>query len=57
MSKVEILLATYNGEAYIKEQLGSILNQSFKDWKLIISDDGSTDQTTNIIYRYIQKYN
>ena len=56
MSKVEILLATYNGDAFIKEQLDSILNQSFKDWRLIVRDDGSTDQTLNILHKYIQKY-
>ena len=39
MEKVDILLATYNGENYIKEQLDSILNQTYTDFRLLISDD------------------
>jgi len=42
---IDILLATYNGEKYIKEQIESILNQTYKNINLIISDDCSTDNT------------
>ena len=48
MEKVDILLATYNGEKYIREQIDSILNQNHKDFRLLISDDGSTDKTIEI---------
>lgn len=41
-------MGTYNGEAYLAEQLLSIENQSHKNWRLIISDDGSTDGTLDI---------
>lgn len=47
-----ILMATYNGEAYIAEQIESIQGQSFGDWQLIVSDDGSTDNTIAILNRY-----
>lgn len=47
-----ILMATYNGEAYIAEQVESIQEQSFGDWQLIVSDDGSTDNTIAILNRY-----
>lgn len=50
--KVDILLATYNGEKYLQEQLNSILNQSYTDFKLLISDDKSTDKTINILKKY-----
>ena len=53
MSHVDIAMATYNGEAYIEEQLCSILNQTHTDWTLYISDDGSTDSTTSIIEKYL----
>lgn len=53
---IDILMATYNGEKFIKEQLDSILNQSFVDWKLYIHDDGSTDRTVEIINRYAADY-
>lgn len=55
-SKVGVLLATYNGEKYLKEQLDSIINQSYKNWVIYISDDHSTDNTINIITEYKEKY-
>ena len=50
--KVNILMATYNGEKYLEEQIASIQNQTFQDWELLIRDDGSTDQTRAIIQRF-----
>ena len=55
-TKISILLATYNGEKYINEQIDSIINQSNQDWKLIIHDDNSTDNTVNIIRKYTKRY-
>ena len=52
MEKVDILLATYNGEKYLKAQLDSILKQSYKDIRLLISDDCSTDGTREILNKY-----
>lgn len=49
---IAILLATYNGGKYIKQQIDSIKNQTCKDWKLYIRDDGSTDDTLKIISEY-----
>lgn len=56
MNHVNIILATYNGERYIKEQIDSILNNSFTSWRLWIFDDGSTDKTSSIIEGYVQLY-
>lgn len=53
---VEILMATYNGEKYLKEQINSIIKQTHKDWILSIRDDGSTDDTINILEAYSKKY-
>ena len=47
-----ILLASYNGEKFIEEQILSIINQSYPNWHLIIRDDGSNDNTKNILKRY-----
>ena len=55
MKKVDILLATYNGEKYLSEQIESILNQTYKEFNLIISDDFSSDRTKEIIEKYAQK--
>lgn len=50
--KVDILLATYNGEKYIKEQVESILNQTYENIRIIISDDCSTDNTRQVLKEY-----
>ena len=55
--KVIVLMSTYNGEKYIKEQIDSILNQSGVDILLKIRDDGSTDNTVSIIENYQKTYN
>ena len=55
MKKVDILLATYNGEKYLSEQIESILNQTYKEFQLLISDDGSSDKTREIIEKYSKK--
>jgi len=49
---VSIAMCTYNGERFIHEQLDSILTQSHKHIELIITDDGSTDKTIDIIEKY-----
>ena len=41
--KVSILLATYNGEKFLREQIDSLLQQTFQDFKIYISDDNSSD--------------
>jgi glycosyltransferase involved in cell wall biosynthesis len=54
-STVCILMGTYNGQAFLAEQLLSIENQSHKDWRLVISDDGSTDDTLAIAKTFQEK--
>lgn len=50
--KVDILLATYNGEKYLKEQIESLLDQTYTNIQIIISDDCSTDGTRDILKSY-----
>ena len=50
---VDIILPNYNSSLYIEETLNSIVSQSFKNWKLLIVDDNSNDETKNIIKRYV----
>jgi len=50
-----ILMATYNGEKYLVEQIESILNQSMTNWILLIRDDGSSDKTKKILVLYEAK--
>ncbi|MCR5127860.1 MAG: glycosyltransferase, partial [Lachnospiraceae bacterium] len=52
--KISVVMCTYNGENYIKEQLRTILKQSRKPEEVILCDDRSTDRTTEIIRNFIR---
>lgn len=56
MSKIAVLLATYNGDEFLKFQLDSILNQKDVQVDVFISDDKSTDHTLEIIQSYCDQY-
>ena len=48
MTTLTVLMCTYNGSLYLKEQLDSLGNQTFRDWSLRVSDDGSTDGSPDL---------
>ncbi len=52
---VAICMATYNGECYLRDQIESILQQTYKDWVLFIRDDGSNDNSIEIIKEYASR--
>lgn len=52
MEKVAIIMSTYNGEKYVKEQVDSLLAQTYSDIHLYIRDDGSKDKTWEILQEY-----
>ncbi len=55
MALISIAMTTYNGEKYIREQIDSILNQSYSDIELVICDDSSKDSTREILKEYEKK--
>jgi glycosyltransferase involved in cell wall biosynthesis len=55
MNKISVCIATYNGEKYIHQQLGSILGQIGESDEIIISDDSSSDRTVEIIKTFDDK--
>lgn len=55
ISKVSIICACYNKERYVSDTISSVLNQTFRNWELIIVDDNSTDQSIEIIKNYSQR--
>ena len=57
MPKVSVVMSVYNGELYLKESIESILNQTFTNFEFIIINDGSTDDTPQILDEYRSKDN
>lgn len=53
---VAVVMCTYNGEAYVKEQIDSILCQTYPVSELIVQDDGSTDGTLEVVRSYMDEY-
>lgn len=51
--KVSILMNCFNGEAYLKEAVDSVLNQTYSDWELIFWDNQSTDRSAEIYKSYV----
>lgn len=53
--KIAILMSTYNGHDYVADQIQSIINQTYQNWTLYIRDDGSSDNTREIIKRFANR--
>jgi glycosyltransferase involved in cell wall biosynthesis len=53
---VGIILCTFNGARYLNEQLSSIADQEYTNWRLFVSDDGSTDQTLELLHTFRDHY-
>jgi glycosyltransferase involved in cell wall biosynthesis len=56
MARVSILMCTYNGERFLAQQLDSIASQTYPEWNVIVSDDGSTDLTLEILHQYSESW-
>ncbi|MBR8837700.1 MAG: glycosyltransferase family 2 protein [Stigonema ocellatum SAG 48.90 = DSM 106950] len=57
MPEISIILPTYNRATYLNRCIDSVINQTFKDWELIIVDDGSQDNSFEIVNTYVQNFN
>jgi len=53
---VQVLLATYNGERFLREQIDSILDQTYRDVSILARDDGSSDSTPAILSDYSSRF-
>ena len=56
MLNVEIVMSTFNGAKFLREQLESLLAQDYRYWTLRVRDDGSTDDTTQILAEYAARH-
>ncbi|WP_414526594.1 glycosyltransferase family 2 protein [Nodularia chucula] len=54
--EVSVVLCTYNRVNYLKTCIDSVINQTFKDWELVVVDDGSQDHTFTLVDAYLQKF-
>ncbi len=52
MPLITVVIPAFNHELFVGEALESVLNQTIRDWELIVVDDGSTDGTANVVQRY-----
>ena len=55
-AKVAVLMCTYNGESYLGEQLDSFESQTHTNWTLLVSDDGSQDETLSLLSEYSNRW-
>ena len=53
---ISVLVTSYNYERYLRQTLDSILAQSYKNYEVVIVDDGSTDKSVSVINEYVAKY-
>lgn len=56
MPRVAILMCTYNGERFLRQQLDSFATQSHSNWTLVVSDDGSQDGTQRLLEDYTERW-
>lgn len=52
MPKISVIIPTYNCAHFLPEAIDSVLAQTFRDYELIVIDDGSTDDTEEVVKRY-----
>ena len=57
MPLISIVIPVYNAELFLNYSLQSIINQTFTDWECLVINDGSTDDSLNIITNYANKDN
>ena len=56
LPEVEILLATYNGERFLREQIDSLLAQDYENIRVLARDDGSSDGTVEVLHQYAERF-
>ena len=54
--KISVIVASYNYEQYIRETLDSLINQTYKNFEVVVVDDGSKDNSVSVVKEYVNKY-
>ncbi|MEZ2239030.1 glycosyltransferase [Microcoleus sp.] len=55
--EVSVIIPAYNGDRYIVQAVESVLNQTYTNWEIIVIDDGSQDETHQVLHPYLDKIN
>ncbi len=55
MPKVDVIIPAYNAAKYLPAAIESVVAQSFEDWRIVLIDDGSTDNTSEVVAPYIEQ--
>ena len=55
MPKVDIIIPAYNAAKYLPAAIESVIAQTFEDWRIVLVDDGSTDNTAEVVAPYIDR--
>src|ERR1700733_14367144 len=55
MPKVDVIVPAYNAARYLKAAIESVETQTFDDWRILLVDDGSTDNTAEVVAPYVER--